>query len=384
MSFVPRGVEGVIHPPPQIAHTVEKTAEFIASRGPQGETQVRSGDSSARFAFLDGGHEYHTYYLSRLEEHKAKLNDPNAQPTSAPEEPSAASAAAPAPTPAAPTAKPKQVKQRSNPLPKEHTVDLTDVNISACELDVIRHTAYYVARHGKAIISQIAQDRDRHGSRFDFLKGSSPRFALYQRFLNSYAKVLQPPRGLVEALQDDADNLHSALTLATETIEWRKADDEARRNKESEAERQRNLFHMIDWQDFVVVETIDFGEGAGAAATPGAPPPLPPRSAPESGSSPSPPPLPTSLPPVSMPVPVPAAAAAAAPGQPPMPPSFKPPPPAQKPPPPPGLPGAPAPTVKKATTVVTVMDEDEDVSAQVRDDYVRGMWCFVAWTFGCV
>ena len=79
--------------------------------------------------------------------------------------------------------------------------------------------------------------------------------------VESYMKVMQPPPGLIEeSVKEASDPTIKWKTLeeAQNRAEWergrRKREDADAKEKEEEAK----AFAAIDWQDFVVVETIEF------------------------------------------------------------------------------------------------------------------------------
>jgi splicing factor 3A subunit 1 len=79
--------------------------------------------------------------------------------------------------------------------------------------------------------------------------------------VESYMKVMQPPPGLLEGLikeSSDPESKWKTLEDARNRAEWdrsqRKREDEKAKERDEEAE----AFGAIDWQDFVVVETIEF------------------------------------------------------------------------------------------------------------------------------
>jgi splicing factor 3A subunit 1 len=79
--------------------------------------------------------------------------------------------------------------------------------------------------------------------------------------VESYMKVMQPPPGLIDNLiRETADPELKWKTLdeARNRSEW----ERGRRKREDELQKERDVeaeaFAAIDWQDFVVVETIEF------------------------------------------------------------------------------------------------------------------------------
>lgn len=65
--------------------------------------------------------------------------------------------------------------------------------------------------------------------------------------------------GLLEKLQKLSVDESAALASATRKLEWKQYHDGMNKKKEDKEEEERNLMLSIDWHDFVVVETIEFG-----------------------------------------------------------------------------------------------------------------------------
>eukprot|EP01064_Diplonema_japonicum_P016566 TRINITY_DN24571_c0_g1_i1.p1 TRINITY_DN24571_c0_g1~~TRINITY_DN24571_c0_g1_i1.p1 ORF type:complete len:438 (+),score=117.49 TRINITY_DN24571_c0_g1_i1:67-1380(+) len=320
MTSIPKGITGVILPPALIKEIADKTALFVARSGKAFEQKVLQNEKgNDKFKFLDEGNPFHGYYLSKVDEYKMRLSAGEDVQLEKKEEEQDV------------TEKPEKshtkVKARANPFEKLYTVPV-ERKMPSVELEIIKQMAKYVAQHGKAFLSQIAQ-KERNNPTFDFLKGSSPRFPVFQNFLKAYTALLNPPKDNIERLQDDCDNRMSILTHCNDVVSWRREDDEQKKVKESEVEVERVAYHSIDWSDFVIVETIDFTDA------PTTPTPAPPA---------GPPPLPVQ----ARPAPVPSLASSA-----------------------PVAPSGPMPTVKSANQMKHFLDEDEDMSAHVRTGYVR-------------
>lgn len=79
--------------------------------------------------------------------------------------------------------------------------------------------------------------------------------------VESYQKIMNPPAGLIETLVKDTSDPEirwKTLAEGRNRAEWergkRKREDEKRKERDEEADAMA----IIDWQDFVVVETIEF------------------------------------------------------------------------------------------------------------------------------
>jgi len=78
--------------------------------------------------------------------------------------------------------------------------------------------------------------------------------------VDSYSKILNPSSELlasVTASRDESDKW-AVLEEAKKRGEWEKARREKDKKREQEKEKEMIAFAEIDWQDFVVVQTIEF------------------------------------------------------------------------------------------------------------------------------
>ena len=128
------------------------------------------------------------------------------------------------------------------------------------ERDILRLTALFHARRGRAFLSALSV-REGRNYQFDFLRPTHSLFGYYNRMVESYQKVMQPPPGQVAALvQDAADPQTKWNTL--EDARKRAGFERHRREREdlrtAQKEEEGKAMAAIDWQDFVVVETIEF------------------------------------------------------------------------------------------------------------------------------
>ncbi|BBN13950.1 hypothetical protein Mp_6g07670 [Marchantia polymorpha subsp. ruderalis] len=85
-------------------------------------------------------------------------------------------------------------------------------------------------------------------------------FTFFTALADAYSKVLMPPKGLVEKLKRDSTNKTMVLERALQRLEWERSQERARQKAEDEIEQERMQMALIDWHDFVVVETIEFAE----------------------------------------------------------------------------------------------------------------------------
>ncbi|KAF3432478.1 hypothetical protein FNV43_RR27218 [Rhamnella rubrinervis] len=263
---------GIIHPPPDIRNIVDKTAQFVAKNGPEFEKRIiLNNTGNPKFNFLIPTDPYHAYYQHRLSEFRAQNLSSSQQPTSQPadsaqpevappssvvadENEVAAAAAAAKPDPSAQFRPVRKVLEP--PEAEQYTVRLPE-GITGEELDIIKLTAQFVARNGKSFLTGLTS-REINNPQFHFLKPTHSMFMFFTSLADAYSKVLMPPKGLTEKLKKSVADMTTVLERCVHRLEWERSQEQARQKAEDEIEQERIQMAMIDWHDFVVVETIDF------------------------------------------------------------------------------------------------------------------------------
>ncbi|KAH7444292.1 hypothetical protein KP509_02G072200 [Ceratopteris richardii] len=262
---------GMIHPPPDIRGIVDKTAQFVARNGPEFERRIlANGRNNVKFNFLNPGDPYHAYYQHRVAEMKSQLHT-SSQGT-------AQAAGATPPSGGGPTGDgsgaaqpikestdavkfeiPKPItKVIEPPEPEQYTVVLPE-GITGTELDIIKLTAQFVARNGKAFLHGLTH-REVSNQTFAFLKPTHSMFTCFTSLCDAYSRVLMPPKSIVEKLRKSNLDRTAVLERSLHRLEWEKSQERARQKAEDEVENERIQMASIDWHDFVVVETIEFAD----------------------------------------------------------------------------------------------------------------------------
>ncbi|XP_057476392.1 LOW QUALITY PROTEIN: probable splicing factor 3A subunit 1 [Actinidia eriantha] len=260
---------GIIHPPPDIRNIVDKTAQFVAKNGPEFEKRIIANNAgNAKFNFLNASDPYHAYYQHHLSEFRAQ-NQASAQqqPFSQP-----ADSYAPESVPSAPVADGDDTLTKLDPSAQfrpvrkvleppeaeQYTVRLPE-GITGEELDIIKLTAQFVARNGKSFLTGLTS-REINNPQFHFLKPTHSMFMFFTSLADAYSKVLMPPKGLTDKLKKSVPDMTTVLERCLHRLEWERSQEQARQKAEDEIEQERLQMAMIDWHDFVVVETIDFAD----------------------------------------------------------------------------------------------------------------------------
>ena len=75
--------------------------------------------------------------------------------------------------------------------------------LTALDLDMIKLTAQFVARNGKAFLTGLAS-REHGNAHFHFLKPTHSLFGFFTALCDAYSRVLMPPKELHAKLRSDA------------------------------------------------------------------------------------------------------------------------------------------------------------------------------------
>ncbi|KAL9656293.1 hypothetical protein ABK040_007906 [Willaertia magna] len=182
-------------------------------------------------------------------------------------------------------------KDRTKPTkdPFEYFYDIPiPTTMRALELDIIKLTAQFTAMNGRQFLSNLLQKESKN-PQFDFLKTNHKHYHFFNRLTDIYIKILFPDQltplqkqkdlnlqqqGSLEekVIKDenlifnslrlfaDPNNKMKVLDLMFQKAEWEVIQEEKQRKEQSDQGDNKILFDAIDWQDFVVVETIDFDE----------------------------------------------------------------------------------------------------------------------------
>ena len=247
---------GIIQPPPDIRAIVDKTAQFVARNGPDFEKRILGSEkNNQKFNFLLPTDPYHGYYQSKIAAFKEEAAGGDAATVQAKAEEAAQAAAEKSGIAVVAGTGSARAKVLQAPAKAEYSVDVPP-GITSLDLDVIKLTAQFVARNGKTFLTGLTS-REHSNPQFNFLKPTHSMFGFFTSLADAYSKVLMPPKGLSEQLKKDEDK-SALLERALQRLEWDRTQEAAKKQEDDELEREREAMAMIDWHDFVVVETIDF------------------------------------------------------------------------------------------------------------------------------
>jgi len=248
---------GIIYPPPDIRGVIDTTAQFVAKHGPEFEQRVLREQSNTKFAFLQASNPYRAYFDHRVADFKAGRTE-----ESKPEVPAAIlEMKKKEEDKKAKKAQMKALTQGETAAelqpPPEDQYTVQHPFLAPLDMDIIKLTAQFVARNGQKFLVGLTQ-REARNPQFDFLKPSHALFGYFTALVDSYTKCLMPAKGEVEKLKRYASHNTAFLNACMRRYEWEKAESKKHEEKEKERAEEREQMAMIDWHEFVIVETIEF------------------------------------------------------------------------------------------------------------------------------
>mmetsp|Transcript_7150 Transcript_7150/g.10551 ORF Transcript_7150/g.10551 Transcript_7150/m.10551 type:complete len:515 (+) Transcript_7150:824-2368(+) len=224
----------IVYPPEDIQKLIDKTAEFVASNGSAVEHKIwESQGDNPKFSFLKPDDPYRAYYESKVFEFAEKLE--NEEEEELEEE------------------TPPESSSYQNPFYIKHPI------IASVDMDIIKLTAQFVARNGKNFLMGLSEKESKN-PQFDFLKPNHPLFSYFTNLVEAYSKCLLPKLEDVKFLQQNVTEREKVLQRCLDRFQQQRTSVKNEKTKEEIEEEERQQTAMIDWHDFVVVETIDFYE----------------------------------------------------------------------------------------------------------------------------
>jgi len=228
----------------------------VSQKGPALEQRIFEKErQNPRFAFLFPQDPYHSYYQKRLGEfalmsldmieevlrREAEQREFGVPEYRRPDEQRQVSAAPP-----------------KEPEPLEFLLEKLPP-VSVLDYDVMKLAAQYVARNGRGFMLNLTQKEQRN-PQFEFLRPHHSLHGLFLRLVTQYTLVLQPDKQRLQRLGEYAHDHHAILGRVMQRTAWTRYQRDRQAEEAAQAEREREAFAAIDWQDFVIVEAVDFTE----------------------------------------------------------------------------------------------------------------------------
>ncbi|EMC98525.1 hypothetical protein BAUCODRAFT_429022 [Baudoinia panamericana UAMH 10762] len=250
-----RAPSGLLIPSKQIRNQIEKTAGYVARNGQTFEDKLRNS-GTVKLSFLQSDDPYLAYYQWRLSEIRAGKGNL----ISAGRENEIVQGQT--------GVSGRGREERKGPeKPEEFQFSARMPNISAQDLEVVKLTALWVAKNGRAFMSQLAQ-REAGNFQFDFLRPQHSLYQFFSRLVDQYTELIQgesvdggrPQKKRITELEANVSNRFRVLERAKKRAEWVKWQEAQKVAKDEAEEKEKVAYAQIDWHDFTVVETVLFTE----------------------------------------------------------------------------------------------------------------------------
>ena len=246
-SSVPE--ENIPVPPKEVKDVIEKSVLYIKKNGKSFEERLLKNNNNNKFNFLNKDDEYHQYYLWALKSYSGSLND-----------------------------EVKDANSDSNsidavdiPKPKDLEFLIREFpSIRERDLQIIKTTALYIAVNGDDKIKKLIKHEQDLGysAQFDFLKPQHSLHALFQSYIKQYrdvSKAVADPShhirtDLSNTLKEVENNQFAILTKAYDRTQYLKQNKVRRKRQDEHLKQKRIHFALIEWQDFNIVEMVQFDE----------------------------------------------------------------------------------------------------------------------------
>ncbi|KAJ5922571.1 hypothetical protein N7516_010274 [Penicillium verrucosum] len=256
----PEASEGALKPPEgmDIRKAIETTASYVVRHKGTFEDRIRQKEkNNYKFSFLTPGDAYEPYYQWYTAEYKAgRVAGPGGR--------AGETVVAAVPE-----------KPKGPPEPSSFHFSARMPIINAQDLDVVKHTALFVAKRGKSFMTALSQ-REARNFQFDFLRPQHSLYQFFTRLVDQYTILLRA-EGIdgattstkrIAELEENAKNKFHVMERAMQRAEWVKYQRKQKEEKEEQSEQERTEYAQIDWHDFVTVETVEFTDHEDLAELP--------------------------------------------------------------------------------------------------------------------
>ncbi len=256
-------VVGLIKPPKVVRELIEVTSEHVSKNGKSFEDNIRKL-GKAKFEFINPGHVYYAYYVSRLDaltlnQHQNATNpvDKEEQPAEQQESSREENEIVSKGQKLSSTISLKEDKQHYSseaPPTLAFLARHPGEPIKRKVVDLIKLTAKYAAINGDSFLSSL---RASNQSEFNFLESGNQHNDFFNSMVQQYKTVSDwsETTRLVKAKFCD---FFQVLDRAIHRFEFEAAQEQLKLEKKAKVDKDLVGFHEIDWHDFALVETIDF------------------------------------------------------------------------------------------------------------------------------
>lgn len=255
MSAIP---SDITIPPPEIRTLIGKTAIYVDKNGKAFENKIKTKESkNPKFIFLNEKDPYHAFYQYNLTVIKSTgkppvINQGNEHIIQK--------------EIATGTANENKKEDLSEPESyrflefKDHKLIYPEEKISSLDLNVIKLVAQFAVVNGSKIMNDFkenALNNSRLSSQFQFLNERHSMNKIFQKYVDIYNVIWTQKRELLDQYGKDT-NIDDILSNCFSRAEYLERESTNVQEYEERKLLERMTYGSIDWQDFDIVETIEF------------------------------------------------------------------------------------------------------------------------------
>lgn len=264
-----------IIPPPTLKVIIDKTAAFVAKNGKSAEKKIiarnKTEESKKKFAFLKDTNPFYAYYRQEVDKLAFAIYNTQKKPVekevinnvtvkeSIVEKKVVAAVEQKAKIKSFVELKEKEEVEDLGFILSHPTMsDFTTTSDKAHkQIELVKLTAQTAAVLGQSFIDKLLRRVD--SIDFDFLRNGHRLNSYFVSLVDSYLRIIDSKEreNLILNLTKSFKSREEILQTALQRVEKKKKEIQIQRETLSE-EDQMNL-QQIDWHDFVIVGTIDFG-----------------------------------------------------------------------------------------------------------------------------
>jgi splicing factor 3A subunit 1 len=250
----------IIRPPPDIRTIIDKTVEFVDKNGKSFEEKILSRQGgNTKFNFLKPGDPYHAYYQDKLKDSFESTKLPLLNPSILEKNKLKEKIVSTSNTKSSLNAHNLDtVTSKILEQPKiEDSILHIPGGLTMLELDIIKLTAQFTAKNGKALLTGLYQ-REQSNPLFSFIRPNNSLFPFFTNMVDKYQSIIDPSKEANDELAKDAECRENILNRCLMRLEFEKTLNRERIEVEKKIEKERIDMLSIDWHDFTVVDTIEY------------------------------------------------------------------------------------------------------------------------------
>lgn len=257
-----KNVLDIVLPPVEIRTLIGKTAVYVNKNGEAFENKLKTKENNnPKFFFLSQNDPYNPYYKFALDTIKktgkppaVESNDTNLNGGTEPI-----------------TSSSDDIKRLDSIVApndysflelNEHTIMYTEDKISYQDLEVIKSVAQFAVLNTEetfhAFQSKVSSNV-KISTQFEFLKPKHSMNKIYTKYYNIYNKIKNEKEKLIELYREPL-NKTKILDICFQRAEYLEKQRIYTKSTQENKVKENIIIGGIDWQQFVVLETVNFDE----------------------------------------------------------------------------------------------------------------------------